>query len=96
MFSMSNLPLCLSRPASKGNEESNPLCIKVILRNDDLVNRLRQKIADVQSDNDKLKERYRNLEYKYACEVQVNNELCDICRAAGIKFRFGLGRKDRS
>lgn len=52
------------------------------------IGRLRAELAD-------LRQRYDDLQVRYGFEGHLNNELCDLCRAAGISFRPALERARR-
>lgn len=57
----------------------------------ELENRINQLDGDLRD----LKRRYSELEVKYGYECYLNNELCDLCRSAGVSFRPALERARR-
>lgn len=69
--------------------------IVVELIQHELVNDLEKRINQLDGDLLDLKRRYSELEVKYGYECYLNNELCDLCRSAGVSFRPALERARR-
>ena len=86
-----------------GGRGGGHLKVEVVLTNSQLVEQLRNDLADREEDITELKEHLRQAEYGYMCEVEVNNristeldELWDIVEAHGLKKRPpGRGKKKR-
>lgn len=55
-----------------------------------VVEDLRRELIVAQSNVDSLRQRVNLAEQKYAYEATLNNELCDLCRSSGVKFRSAL------
>lgn len=64
-----------------------PIEIHVRVSPDDELQALRARVKVLEA---KLEGESARAEYKYRCEVVVNGELVDLCRANGIRFREAL------
>lgn len=89
MCSSSDLLALLSSLLAAG--EGIPL--QVTVKTDDEVLRLRQEVADLRVDLDKLQQDFTRVEYHYRCESVINTELVDLCRKHGIKIRPSLFKR---
>ena len=54
------------------------------------IRELAAQVAALEEERDRLRERVRDLEFKYRCETIVSLELTDLCREHGLKVRPGL------
>lgn len=50
----------------------------------DEVVELRNQVLDLHRQLDALDARYRRVEYRYGCEVKVNEQICDIAKRCGV------------
>lgn len=73
-----------------GGVVMEPLEIHVRISPDDEVQALRARVAALEKSAAELEERANRAEYRYRCEVLVNQELQDLCRAHGVSFREAL------
>lgn len=67
-----------------------PLEIHVRVSPDDEVLALRAKVAELEAQGAEYKARADRAEFRYRCEVLINQELQDLCRAHGVDFRRRL------
>ena len=67
-----------------------PLEIHVRVSPDDEVLALRAKVAELEAQGAEYKARADRAEFRYRCEVLINQELQDLCRAHGVDFRPAL------
>lgn len=51
---------------------------------------LRDSLASSQAALEKLRKDYQRLEVRFGYEVTINNELVDLCRTHGIRYRSAL------
>lgn len=70
-----------------------PLTVAVTLEPSDEVKALRARVAALEEETARLKAERDRVEYKYRCEVVVNGELVDLCRAHGVAFRPALNQR---
>lgn len=63
-----------------------PLNIAVTLTSSDEVLALRAQVAELQGQLSELQTSYNRVQYLYMCEVQLNWQLQDILKGAGIPF----------
>lgn len=67
-----------------------PIEIHVRVSPDDELQALRARVKALEAKLEGESARADRAEYKYRCEVVVNGELVDLCRANGIRFREAL------
>lgn len=72
-----------------------PQYLVVELRRPEELIYLRKQLSDLRSELAEQKQKYRELETKFGYEVYLNDELCDLCREAGVSFRPALDRANR-
>lgn len=70
-----------------------PLTVAVTLEPSDEVKALRARVEALEEEAARLKAEYNRVEYKYRCEVIINCELVDLCRAHGVKYRPALSQR---
>lgn len=70
-----------------------PLVIHVRVSPDDEVIALRGRVAALEGELAAAKAALDRVEYRYRCEVVVNTELLDLCRAHGVRYRPGLEQR---
>ena len=63
-----------------------PLNLAITVTPSDEVLQLRAKVASLQRDLDASQIDYNRVQYRYLCEVQLNLQLQDLMRAAGVSF----------
>lgn len=63
-----------------------PLNISVTVTPSDQVTALRSLVSDLRRHLADLERDYNRVQYLYMCEVQLNLQLQDIMRAAGVSF----------
>lgn len=63
-----------------------PLNVAVTVTPSDEVISLRSRVAELEGQLSDLQRSYNRTEYLYMCEVQLNLQLQDIMRAAGVSF----------
>lgn len=63
-----------------------PLNVAVTLTASDEVTSLRSRISDLEHQLSDLRTSFNRAQYLYMCEVQLNLQLQDIMRAAGVSF----------
>lgn len=61
--------------------------LEITVKTADEVLELRAKIAALQAEVVDITAKYNRVEYSFRCEVIINSELVDLCRASGVKFR---------
>lgn len=66
--------------------EGTPLRVAVTLTSSDEVMALRSRAAELEGELADLRTAYNRTEYLYMCEAQLNFQLQDIMRAAGVPF----------
>jgi hypothetical protein len=64
--------------------------IKIFLEDARKVRDLEERVKALERERERLRRDVLDLEYKFRCESIVNQELIDLCRASGVKFRPGL------
>ncbi len=64
--------------------------LKIYLEDSREVVRLKERIAELEEELGKAQEEVRKLGFRYRCESVVNQELVDLCRVNGVKFRPAL------
>lgn len=70
-----------------------PIEVHVVLKTDDEIIRLRAEKAALEARLAEMTAMRDRAEYQFRCECVVNQQLVDLCRASGVKFRPAL--KDR-
>lgn len=70
-----------------------PLEIHVRVSPDDEVLALRAKVAELEAKLAEETARADRAEYRHRCESIVNQELVDLCRAHGVRYRPALDRR---
>ena len=70
-----------------------PLRVAVTLEPSDEVQALRAQVAALEEEARRLKAERDRAEYKYRCEVVVNGELVDLCRAHKVAYRPALAQR---
>lgn len=83
---MCDCPLFSALLSGTPGQEGTPLNVAVTVTPSDQVLRLRQRVADLQSQLSALEADFNRTQYRYMCEVQLNLQLQDIMRAAGVPF----------
>lgn len=63
-----------------------PLNVTVTLTPSDEVLQLRDRVAHLQRQLDASQIEFNRVQYRYMCEVQLNLQLQDIMRRAGVSF----------
>lgn len=63
-----------------------PLNVSVTVTNSELVTLLRDRVAALQAELFELQVDFNRVQYRYMCEVQLNLQLQDLMRAAGVPF----------
>lgn len=80
---------CLSSSAPLScilGQGGTPLNIAVTLTSSDEVLSLRSQVSELQGQLSELQQSFNRAQYLYMCEVQLNWQLQDILKAAGISF----------
>ena len=67
-----------------------PLRLLIEYQEQDHVKELRARLDASEAARMAIQEKYNRLELMYGNEVHINNELVDLCKASGIRFRKGL------
>lgn len=47
---------------------------------------LRRELDELRSELQKLRDEFHRVEYRYGCEVRINQQILDYCRQQGIKL----------
>ena len=63
-----------------------PLNVAVTVTPSDEVTALRTRIAQLEGQLSELETTFNRTQYRYMCEVQLNMQLQDLMRAAGVSF----------
>lgn len=71
------------------------MSVSVSLTDSNEVIALKEQVAALTADLSDLQSKYNHLEYLYRCEVLVNSELTDLCRAHGVSIRRSLHDRPR-
>lgn len=66
--------------------EGAPLNVAVTVTPSDLVTELRNTVADLRRQLVDYEVSYNRVQYRYMCEVQLNLQLQDLMRQAGVPF----------
>lgn len=83
---MCECPLSSALLGSLTAGEGSPLRVAVTLTASDEVTALRSRVASLEAELAALRTAYNRTEYLYMCEVQLNLQLQDLMRAAGVPF----------
>jgi len=67
--------------------------LKIYLEDSREVTALRERIIELEGELVKAQDEARKLEFRYRCESVVNQELVDLCRQHGVKFRPALAAR---
>ena len=67
-----------------------PIEIHVRVSPDDEVLALRAKVAELEGKLEAERQRANTAEFRHRCESIINQELTDLCRKNGIKYRPSL------
>ena len=70
-----------------------PIEIHVRLSPDDEVLALRAKVAALEAEVEKERQRANTAEFRHRCESIINQELTDLCRKHGIRYRPALDNR---
>lgn len=66
--------------------EGTPLNVAVTVTPSDQVTVLRRRVAELQAQVAGLQDDFNRAQYRYMCEVQLNWQLQDLLRSAGVSF----------
>lgn len=70
-----------------------PIEIHVRLSPDDEVLALRARVAELEGKLEAERQRANTAEFRHRCESVINQELTDLCRAHGIRYRPALDNR---
>ncbi len=64
--------------------------LKIYLEDSREVSRLKARVAELEGELARSREETRTAEFRYRCESVVNQELLDLCREHGVRYRPSL------
>ena len=83
---MCECPLSSALLSALTGQGGTPLNVAVTVTPSDQVTLLRKRIVELQTQLAELEAEFNRAQYRYMCEVQLNLQLQDIMRRAGVSF----------
>ena len=83
---MCECPLSSALLSALTGQGGTPLNVAVTVTPSDEVAQLRAQIADLRAQLSELQVSFNRTQYRYMCEVQLNLQLQDLMRHAGVSF----------
>lgn len=83
---MCDCPLSSALLSGLFGQGGTPLNVAVTVTPSDEVTSLRSRIAQLEEQFSELQRSFNRTQYLYICEVQLNLQLQDLMRAAGVPF----------